>query len=278
MVVFKYRNSNRRKFQILLLQFLLVLRVIILKHHTFLAAKTSEFWGTTKRLPYETVDSYYNRFHELLDELSDGDDPISTKSAMRHFIFTLGPEFETIQNNFRIGNLPSQWKTQDWPTLLVLCRDYFNSVKPQGITRRDQSGEHTVDRTAQQKKVKEWFMNPSKFRRDIEAEQRKHPGRSFYHLSKSHTTDDCSVKKDCDKQVADRRPNTSSSISNTGVSGHLRHMKDDIFEDAVSDDVADDILIDSSNDTNEDELLYFARVTSHYLHIVKATSPIPVVS
>jgi hypothetical protein len=120
-----------------------------------IAAKASEFWGATKRLSTETVDVYYNRFHELLDEINDADEPISTKNAMRHFIFTLGSEFETIQNNFRIGNLPSQWNTQDWPTLLVLCRDYFNSVKPQGVSRRDQSGETSFDRVAQHKKVKE---------------------------------------------------------------------------------------------------------------------------
>ena len=117
------------------------------------------------------MDTYYNRFHELLDELSDADESISTKSAIRHFIFTLGPEFETIQNNFRIGNLPSQWNTQNWPTLLVLCRDYFNSVKPQGVARRDSSSDNSFDRVAQHKKVKEWFMNPSKFCREIEAEQ-----------------------------------------------------------------------------------------------------------
>jgi hypothetical protein len=70
------------------------------------AAKTSEFWGTTKRLSTETVDDYYNHFHELLDEINDNEETISTKSAMRHFIFTLGSEFDTIQNNFRIGNLP----------------------------------------------------------------------------------------------------------------------------------------------------------------------------
>jgi hypothetical protein len=86
-----------------------------------IAAKTSEFWGNTKHLPHETIDSYYNRFHEILEELSDSDEPISTKSAIRHFIFTLGTEFESIQHNYRIGNLPSQWMTQDWPTLLVLC-------------------------------------------------------------------------------------------------------------------------------------------------------------
>jgi hypothetical protein len=55
-----------------------------------IAAKTSIFWGNTKRLASETVDDSYNRFHELLDELSDADEVISTKSAMCHFIFTLG--------------------------------------------------------------------------------------------------------------------------------------------------------------------------------------------
>jgi len=55
-----------------------------------IAAKTSIFWGNTKQLASETVDDSYNRFHELLDELSDADEVISTKSAMCHFIFTLG--------------------------------------------------------------------------------------------------------------------------------------------------------------------------------------------
>jgi hypothetical protein len=77
-----------------------------------IAAKTSEFWGTTKHLPTETVYDYYNHFHELLDEISDTEETISTKSAIRHFIFTLGSEFDTIQNNFRIRNLPPHWNTQ----------------------------------------------------------------------------------------------------------------------------------------------------------------------
>jgi hypothetical protein len=91
-----------------------------------IAAKTSEFWGTLKRFPSETIDAYFNRFHELLDDLNDATDPISPKSAVRHFIFTLGPEFETIQNNYRIGNLPSAWQTESWPDILILCRDYYN--------------------------------------------------------------------------------------------------------------------------------------------------------
>jgi hypothetical protein len=95
-----------------------------------ITAKTGQFWGQTKRLSNESIDSYYNRFHELLQELLDGEEIISTKSAIRHFLFTLGPEFETIQNNFHIGNLPTDWNTTDWPTILILCRDYYNLVKP----------------------------------------------------------------------------------------------------------------------------------------------------
>jgi hypothetical protein len=99
-----------------------------------IAAKTDEFWSKTQHLSNETIDAYYILFHELLDELQDADE-----RAMRHFIFTLGPEFETIQNNYHIGNLPAEWKTQDLPTLLVPCHDYFNSINPQGITKCDSS-------------------------------------------------------------------------------------------------------------------------------------------
>lgn len=92
------------------------------------------------------VDAYYNCFHDLLD--------------------TLGPEFETIQNNFCICYL-----------LLVLCQDYFNPVKPQGVSKCDQSGETGCDQFTQHKKVKEWSMHPYKAHHDVEAEQQKHPGK-----------------------------------------------------------------------------------------------------
>jgi hypothetical protein len=95
-----------------------------------IAAKTVEFWGNTKCLPSESIDFYYDQFQELLEDLAEADKPISTKAAIRHFIFTLGSEFDTIQNNFWINNLPGEWKTQDWPSLLTLCRHYYNSVKP----------------------------------------------------------------------------------------------------------------------------------------------------
>jgi hypothetical protein len=38
-----------------------------------IAAKTGEFWSTMKRSPNESIDSYFNRFHELLDDLNDAE-------------------------------------------------------------------------------------------------------------------------------------------------------------------------------------------------------------
>jgi len=49
-------------------------------------------------------------------------------------IFTLSPEFESIQNNYHIGNLPLAWNTTHWPTLLVICRDNYNLINPKGST------------------------------------------------------------------------------------------------------------------------------------------------
>jgi hypothetical protein len=169
-----------------------------------IAAKTTEFWGTLKCAPNESVDAYYNRFQELLDDLAEADEPISTKSAIRHFLFTLGPEFESIQNNFRINNLPDAWKTQDWPSFLVLCRDYYNSVKPTGVERKS-SPESTFDKETHQKKIREWFLNPTKFCQQIESEQRHHPNKCIYHLSKTHQTSNCAVKKVCDRSWKPRK-------------------------------------------------------------------------
>ena len=54
-----------------------------------IATKAAEFWGSTKRQPYETVDDYYNRFQELLSDFEDDEEPIPKKSAIRRFLFTL---------------------------------------------------------------------------------------------------------------------------------------------------------------------------------------------
>jgi hypothetical protein len=210
-----------------------------------------------------------------LDELNEADEPISTKSAMCHFIFTLGPEFEAIQNNFRIGNLPSEWKTQDWPSLLVLCRDYYHSIKPQSIIQNmssyDNEGISQSERVAQHKKVKEWFLNPTKFHREIENEQKKYSGKCIYHLSRSHTTPKCNVKKDCEKLIAEKKNTVSTSAPPTSNTGHLRNLKEDLFEDAVAEDTAMMLPETPSNDTNNDNLYYFSRMTNHYLRLVKVS-------
>jgi len=43
-----------------------------------------------------------------------------------------------------------------------------------------------------------------------------------------------------------------------------------VFEDAVKEASPD--MLPNSNDTNEDDLYYFARVKNHYLHLVKPTT------
>jgi hypothetical protein len=199
---------------------------------------------------------------------------------MHHFIFMLGSEFKTIQNNFHIGNLPSEWHTQDWPTLLILCWDYFHSINPYGILKWDHSNNGTssvinpADHAAQHKKVKQWFLNPAKFCCELESEQKKYPGKCIYHLSKPHSTGDCSVKKECDTLLLEKRDATASNLL-SGTSGRLRNIKEEVFEDAVADDSITedsvDTLIESTNDTNEDALYYFAHMTNQYLRLVKAS-------
>jgi len=139
-----------------------------------IVAKTVEFWGNTKRSPNESIDSYYDRFQELLEDLADADEPIAPKAAIWQFIFTLGPDFETIQNNFRINNLPDEWKTQNWPSLLTLCHDYHNSVRSMTPSKHLPTNpkDQQFDRETHQKKVREWFMNPTKFARELESAQR----------------------------------------------------------------------------------------------------------
>jgi len=237
-----------------------------------ITAKTTLFWGSTKRMSSESIDDYYNRFCELLYETNGDQERIPLKDAMRHFVFTLGNEFDTIQNNFRIDNLPSKWHTDEWPTLLILCRDYYNSVRPQGILQPSSSTSGHIDHSAHRKKVKSWFLNPTKYRKEIDAEQAKHPNKCIYHLSKTHPTEMCTVKKECDAMIAAQK--SANVASSTQVStGCLRHITDENFEDALTEDVVDIVVEHEDNDTNEAELIYLACLTNHYLHLVKVSTP-----
>jgi hypothetical protein len=235
-----------------------------------IAAKTAEFWGNTKRFPHETVDDYHNRFHELLNDLKDTDEIISTRSAIRHFLFTLGTEFEPLQHNYRLGSISEEWKTQDWPTLLVLCRDFYNSVNPKGPTSiskrdRDPFSELPIDRAAHHKKIRQWLMNPSRFSQEIKNEQLKFPGKCIYHLISTHPTELCNVKRECDKLINAKKTGSANpnSAQSGGTTGQLRHITEEVFEDAIDSDTKDECVED--NDTNDSDLLYFARVSNHYL-------------
>lgn len=110
-------------------------------------------------------------------------------------------------------------------------------------------------------------MHPSKFCHEIKSEQCHCPGKCLCHLSKTHQTVDCTVKKECDKFLAaQKETKTQPSVSNTV--GQLHYITKDFFKDAVTDDSAD-ALLDHSNDTKEDELHYFAHMTDHYLHLAR---------
>jgi hypothetical protein len=118
-----------------------------------------------------------------------------------------------------------------WPTLRVLCRDFYNSVHPSGNLPKDNSQDGSADRITQhRKKVKQWFLNPTRYSKEIDAEQAKHPGPCIYHLSSSHPTETCHIKIDCDKKASTKKPGGANLTSTTAVAnGHLRYITGDIF-------------------------------------------------
>jgi hypothetical protein len=159
-------------------------------------------------------------------------------------------------------------ETQDWPTLLVLCKDYYNSIKPHGLTKRDLSSP-TFNCEAHQKKICQWFMNPKKYIKELAKEQQKYPDKCLYHLSKSHSTDDCHVKKEC-ARLSNAHGSESGNTTNTP--GQLCHLTEDIVEDAIVADDNDDCVEPIDNDTNEADLFYFVRVSNLYLCLVNNSS------
>jgi len=48
-----------------------------------ITAKTVEFWGQMKCQPNESIDTYYDPFQELSEDLEDVEEPIATKAAIR---------------------------------------------------------------------------------------------------------------------------------------------------------------------------------------------------
>jgi len=241
-----------------------------------IAVKTAEFWLKMKRSNTESIDNYYNRFHELLDKVNDSRETITKSDAIHHFLFTLGSDFESIQNSYRIDNLPTGWKTDDWPTLVTLCRDYYNYLHPNGPpTKRDSNSGESVFASKQdclnhQKKIRTWFMDLVKFKREIDAEQRKYSGKCVYDLCNNHSTSNCNIKLEYDKLLSDKKPSSATTIT----PGQLRHITEEQYEDAIDEATTDIVSEDISNYTNEASLHYFARVSNHYLCLVNSSSSV----
>jgi hypothetical protein len=119
------------------------------------------------------------------------------------------------------------------------------------------------------KKIRSWFLNPEKYKNELIAEQKKHEGKCIYHLSDTHPTESCSIKKECDRIIAQRSNSTTSQSS-----GHLRNVKEDLPDDQAHEELTDMLPESDSNDTNDAELFYFVRVRNHYLRLMRSSSSI----
>jgi hypothetical protein len=83
----------------------------------------------------------------------------------------------------------------------------------------------------------------------------------------------CGVLKSDEKSA-----NGSKHTPSSATQGQLQHVAEDSVEDSVPELPDDDVYVeDTDNDTNEDALPYFARVTNNFLRLVK-TSPDSLVS
>ncbi len=119
-----------------------------------------------------------------------------------------------------------------------------------------------VERAEHQKQIKAWFPNPKKFHHEIQAAGKKFPFRCLYHLSNSHKSEDCGVLKSGEKSADGSRHTPSSATQ-----GQLRHITEDSIDDSVPDLPDDDVSVEETdNDTNEDALPYFVRMTNHFYH------------
>jgi hypothetical protein len=106
----------------------------------------------------------------------------------------------------------------------------------------------------------------------MEAEQAKHPGKCLYHLTKSHPTCDCYIKKECEKLVAARKPVSLSLTSGSPATSQLHNIKEAeiMDEEILEDDIAD--MLPDSNDINKEDLFDHVHIKNHYLQLVKVFS------
>jgi hypothetical protein len=149
---------------------------------------------------------------------------------------------------------------------LILCRDYYNSLHPSGPPSKkdNHSGDNAFaskqDRINHQKKIRLWFMNPEKFKNDLEVEQQKYSGKCIYHLCDNHLTQNCNVKQECEKLLTTKK-SSPSPLAQTGQKHHI--SEESLDDDIVSDSNDAFVSEDMANDTNKASLHYFVCVTKH---------------
>jgi hypothetical protein len=101
-------------------------------------------------------------------------------------------------------------------------------------------------------------LNPTNYFREIEASHHRYPGQCIYHLSKTHLTSSCFIKRDCEKLLAEGPSSSPQVSSSPPTSICLRHITDETFKDASTDELLADYEDSSTNDTNDAVLAYFA--------------------
>ncbi len=106
--------------------------------------------------------------------------------------------------------------------------------------------------------MRQWFLNPEKYKAELAAEQKKHEGKCIYHLTGTHPKETCSIKKECDRLIAQRSSSAGGSLPQS--SGHLRNVKEEVLEEPVFEEVPDMLPDSDSNLTNDDDLFYFVRM------------------
>jgi len=53
-------------------------------------------------------------------------------------------------------------------------------------------------------------------------------------------------------------------VNSMSGQGQLRHITEEVYEDALHEDVSDSIVDEGINDTDQEVLNYFSHVTNHY--------------
>ena len=91
----------------------------------------------------------------------------------------------------------------------------------------------------------------------------------IYYLSSTHATEECHIKKDFDRQRAEKSTNPNKPMS--GTSGLLHNLEEEMPEENPAEELSENLPDMTTNETNVDDLYYFARLINHYLRLVRSS-------